>query len=84
MRQVTSSSISASLKETNTSIVDEASDLALHLGWYLTAFHQWKRLNTVDTSMGEDRAVELEVVEREPKSVVLARHWIGDEAVMHR
>jgi hypothetical protein len=84
MGQVTSSSVPASLKETNTSIVDGASDLALYLGWYLIASHQWKRLNTVDTGMGEDRAVELEVVEREPKSVVLMRHWTGDEAVMHR
>jgi hypothetical protein len=38
----------------------------------------------MDTGMGENRAVELEVVEREPEGVVLARHWIGDGAVRHR
>jgi hypothetical protein len=31
-------------------------------------------MDTVDTGMGEDRAAELEVVEREPEGVVLARH----------
>jgi hypothetical protein len=31
-------------------------------------------MDTVDTGMGEDRAVELEVVERESEGVVLARH----------
>jgi hypothetical protein len=36
MGRVTSSSVPASLEETNASIVDGASDLALHLGWYLT------------------------------------------------
>jgi hypothetical protein len=41
-------------------------------------------MNTVDTGMGEDRAAELEVVEREPEDAVLARHWIGDTAVRHR
>jgi hypothetical protein len=41
--------------------------------------------NTVDTGMGEDRAVELEVIEREPEGVVLARHWTGDGAArLHR
>jgi hypothetical protein len=34
--------------------------------------------NTVDTGMGEDRAVELEVIEREPEGVVLVRHWTGE------
>jgi hypothetical protein len=43
-----------------------------------------EHLDMVDTSMGEDRATELEVVEREPKGVVLARHWIGNGAVRHR
>jgi hypothetical protein len=43
-----------------------------------------EHLGMVDTSRGEDRAAELEVVEREPKDVVLARHWIGNEAVRHR
>jgi hypothetical protein len=46
MGRVTSSSVPASLEETNTSIVDGASDLALHLGWYLTPSHQWKHLNS--------------------------------------
>jgi hypothetical protein len=45
MGRVTSS-IAASLEEINTSIVDGASDLALHLGWYLTASHQWKHLTS--------------------------------------
>jgi hypothetical protein len=39
MGWVTSSSVPASFEETNASIVDGASDLALHLGWYLTASH---------------------------------------------
>jgi hypothetical protein len=43
-----------------------------------------EHLDMVDTSMGEDRAAELEVVEREPKGVVLVRHWIGNGAVRHR
>jgi hypothetical protein len=33
--------------------------------------------------MGEDRAAELKVVERESEGVVLARHWTGDGAVRH-
>jgi hypothetical protein len=37
-----------------------------------------------DSDMGEDTAVVVEVVEREHKSVVLARHWTGDGAEMHR
>jgi hypothetical protein len=41
-------------------------------------------MDTVDTGMGEDGAVELEVVEREPEGVVLVRHWIGDGAARHR
>jgi hypothetical protein len=41
-------------------------------------------MDTVDTGMGEDRAAELEVVEREPKGVVLARHWTGDVVGRHR
>jgi hypothetical protein len=40
-------------------------------------------MDTVDTGMGEDRAAVLEVVEREPKGVVLVRHWTGDGAAMH-
>jgi hypothetical protein len=40
-------------------------------------------MNTVDTSMWEDRAAELEVVERDPEGLVLARHWIGDDAARH-
>jgi hypothetical protein len=31
-------------------------------------------MDTVDNGMGEDRTAELKVVEREPESVVLARH----------
>jgi hypothetical protein len=41
-------------------------------------------MNMVDTSMGEDRVAELEVVERESEGAVLARHWIDDGAVRHR
>jgi hypothetical protein len=41
-------------------------------------------MDTVDTGMGEDRAAELEVVEREPEGVVLARHWTGDGVTRHR
>jgi hypothetical protein len=40
-------------------------------------------MDMMDTSMGEDRATELEVVEREPEGAVLARHWIDDRAVRH-
>jgi hypothetical protein len=39
---------------------------------------------TVDTAMREDRAAELEVVEREAEGVVLVRHWTGDGAARHR
>jgi hypothetical protein len=41
-------------------------------------------MDTVDNGMWEDRAIELEVVEREPEGVVLVRHWTGDRAVRHR
>jgi hypothetical protein len=40
-------------------------------------------MDTVDIGMGEDRAVELEVVERETECVMLARHWTGDGAARH-
>jgi hypothetical protein len=40
-------------------------------------------MDTVDTGTWEDRAGELEVVEKEPKGVMLARHWTGDGAVRH-
>jgi hypothetical protein len=40
-------------------------------------------MDTVDTNMREDRAAELEVVEREPNGVVLVRHWTGDGATRH-
>jgi hypothetical protein len=40
-------------------------------------------MDTVDTGMGKDRAVELEVVEREPEGMVLVSHWTGDGAVRH-
>jgi hypothetical protein len=41
-------------------------------------------MDTVDTGMGEDRSTELEVVEREPKDMVLVRHWTDDGAVRYR
>jgi hypothetical protein len=41
-------------------------------------------MDTVDTGIGEDRATELELVEREPESVVLVRHWTGDGVARHR
>jgi hypothetical protein len=41
-------------------------------------------MNTVDTGMREDRAAELEVVDREREGVVLTRHWTSDGAVRHR
>jgi hypothetical protein len=41
-------------------------------------------IDTVDTGMGEDRAAELEVVERESEGVVLVMHWIGDGAARCR
>jgi hypothetical protein len=34
--------------------------------------------------MGEDTMVEVEMVGREPESVVLARHWTVDGAARHR
>jgi hypothetical protein len=40
-------------------------------------------MDTVDTGMREDRAAELEVVEREPEGVVFTRHWTGDGTVRH-
>jgi hypothetical protein len=41
-------------------------------------------MDTLDTGMREDRATELEVVEREPKGVVLISHWTDDGAARHR
>jgi hypothetical protein len=38
-------------------------------------------MDTVDTGMGEDRAAELKVVEREPKGMVLMRHWTGEASL---
>jgi hypothetical protein len=38
-------------------------------------------MDTVDTGIREDRAAELDVVEREPEGIVLTRHWIGEGAV---
>jgi hypothetical protein len=40
-------------------------------------------MDTVDTGTRENRAVELEVVEREPEGVVLVRHWTGDGAARY-
>jgi hypothetical protein len=40
-------------------------------------------MDMVDTGIGEDRATELEVVERKPKGMVLMRHWIGAGAARH-
>jgi hypothetical protein len=53
MGWVTSSSVSTSSEETNASIMNGASDLALHLGWYLTPSYQCKRLNMVGSNMVE-------------------------------
>jgi hypothetical protein len=41
-------------------------------------------MDMVDTDMREYRAVELEVVKREPEGVVLAGHWTDDGAGRHR
>jgi hypothetical protein len=41
-------------------------------------------MDMVDIGMREDKAAELEVVEREPKGVVLVRHWTSDGAARHR
>jgi hypothetical protein len=41
-------------------------------------------MDTVDIGTREDRVAELEVVEREPEGVVLARHWTGNGAVRYR
>jgi hypothetical protein len=41
-------------------------------------------MDTVDTGMRENRATELEVVEREPEGTVLVRQWISDGAARHR
>jgi hypothetical protein len=41
-------------------------------------------IDTMDTGMREDRAAELEVVERELEGAVLVSHWIGDGATRHR
>jgi hypothetical protein len=41
-------------------------------------------MDTVDIGMREDRAVELEVIEREPDGVVLVMHWTGDGAARRR
>jgi hypothetical protein len=41
-------------------------------------------METVDTGVRENIAAELEVVERKPEGVVLARHWTGDGAMRHR
>jgi hypothetical protein len=40
-------------------------------------------MDKVDTEIGEDRATELEMVEREPDGVVLAKHCTGDGATRH-
>jgi hypothetical protein len=37
-----------------------------------------------DSDMREDMTVEVEVIEREPDGVVLARHWTGDGATRHQ
>jgi hypothetical protein len=41
-------------------------------------------MDTVNTGMWEDRAAELELVEREPEGMVLAGHWTDDGAARHR
>jgi hypothetical protein len=40
-------------------------------------------IDTMDIGMGEDRAGELEMVEREPKDVVLMRHWTGEASLSY-
>jgi hypothetical protein len=39
-------------------------------------------MDMVDTGMWEDRAAELEVVEREPEGMVLARYWTDMERLL--
>jgi hypothetical protein len=41
-------------------------------------------MDIVDSGLGEDKTTELEVVERDFKGVVLARHWTSDGASRHR
>jgi hypothetical protein len=41
-------------------------------------------MDMVDNGIGEDRAAELEMVEREPKGVMLARHWTGEASRTRR
>jgi hypothetical protein len=43
-----------------------------------------KGMDMVNTGIGEDRAAELEVVERGSEGVVLVRHWTGDGVARHR
>jgi hypothetical protein len=38
-------------------------------------------MDTVDAGMEDDRAAELEVVERESNGVVLMRHWTGEASL---
>jgi quinol monooxygenase YgiN len=40
-------------------------------------------MDTIDTGMRKNRSAEFEVVEREPESVVLTRHWTDDGAMRH-
>jgi hypothetical protein len=39
-------------------------------------------MDMMDTGMWEDRAAELEAVEREPEGMVLARYWTDDGAAV--
>jgi hypothetical protein len=64
--------------------VDEPADLALHLGWCLTAYHPMNHQPEVEDIDREDMPVEVGVVEREHKGMVLMRHWTDDGAGSHR
>jgi hypothetical protein len=41
-------------------------------------------MDRVDSDIGENMTVEVEVVEREHEGMVLVRHWTGDGAERHQ
>jgi hypothetical protein len=41
-------------------------------------------MDRVDSDIGENMTVEVEVVEREHEGMVLVRHWTGDRAERHQ
>jgi hypothetical protein len=50
---------------------------------YYHSMNQWPEvdgIDRVDSEIGEDMMVEVEVVEREHNDVMLTRHWTGDGA----